>query len=144
MPEYVPVEVSAGVTKNIGAREDASGSPTVYYQEVVPFSRSRSDAYTGTANGTTVTTNLVPVNRFAMQVVGVGGTPTAWVATLEGSLDGTNFTTIGVHSNTTDLINKMRWFSTPTAVKYFRSRMSGLTLSGATNATVYIVGEAGL
>lgn len=141
MPEYVPVEVSAGVTKNIGAREDG----TTYYQEMVPFSRGRSDIYTTTpTSGTVVDVNKVPCNRFAIQVVGVGGTPTVWTVILEGSLEGTLFTEIGQHNNTNDTINKMRWFSAPTAVKYFRSRISALTLSGATNVTVYIVGEAGL
>ena len=96
--------------------------------------------FTGTANGATVDATADPVTQFTVQVVGTGAGASVWDVRLEGSLDGTNFTTILSHTNATG--DKVVLWSGLTLYpsRYFRSRVAGLTLGGATNIVVTILG----
>ena len=95
----------------------------------------RSDTYTATANGTTVTTTRLPLSYFTIQTVATGGV-TSWTILLEGSLDGTNFFTILTASNATPAISTTAAWP----VRYFRSRCSAIVLGGGTNVIAYILG----
>jgi hypothetical protein len=115
----------------------------VHYQLAVPYQQSRSDTFTVAANGTTVDVSDIPVSRFGLQVKGTGATPTAWEVVLEGSLNGTQFTTIATHKNGIDADGATHWQAQPAPAKYFRSRLVSITLGSATNVIATIIGEAG-
>lgn len=103
--------------------------------------KSISDTFTATGNGTTVDCSKQPVESFGIQITSTGGTPTLWTVVLEGSLDGTNFTTILTHTNILG-INVSLWSGAVLSpCLYFRSRVSVLTLGGATNITATIIGK---
>lgn len=97
----------------------------------------RSDTYTTTANGTTVTVATFPLKYFSIQVVQTG-TVTAWDVRLEVSNDGTNFTQLLQHTNATG--SGAMVFSVASPALYFRSRCAGLTLGVGTNVIAYITG----
>lgn len=108
---------------------------------------TRSDTYTTTANGTQVDASTKPCKRFALQVKGTGAAATAWNIILEGSLDGTNYTTILQHatSGNNPPFGAKADGETATAdagpFLYFRSRSAAtLTLGSATNVVATIVG----
>ena len=61
-------------------------------------SETRTDNFSVAGNGVTVDTSLRPLSVFSLGVDGVGGTPTAWQVVLEGSLDGTKWSTILTHT----------------------------------------------
>lgn len=108
---------------------------------VTPYFGTRSDVFTtagGAANGTTVDVSANPVKFFALQVV-KSGAVTVWDVRLEGSIDGTNFTTILTHTNATgDLLTVWQAAGGLNPVRYFRARLVSIT--GGTNVTAYIVG----
>jgi hypothetical protein len=140
MPDYIVIKDSANVDRNVAAK-DVGG---VYHQIFVPFERDRFDVYTVAANGTAVDVSLVPCSRFSMQVKGTGAAAGAWAAVLVGSLDGVNFnTTIVTHASADgDADGATKMLATPSAVKYFRSRVDSLTLGGASNIVITILGQA--
>ena len=107
---------------------------------IVPVTANRSDTYTTTGNGVTVTTSSNPFNTYALQVVGTGAAATTWDVRLEGSLDNVNFTQILQHTNAT--LNGVVVFSGTLLAPalYIRSRCAGLTLGPATNIIAYLVG----
>lgn len=107
----------------------------------VPEISSRSDTYTAAANGTTVNISTHSRQYFAIQVKGTGAAATAWEVVLEGSLDGTNFTTILTHKNTTQADGEVLWLTVPAMCLYFRSRCVSITLGGATNVIATILGR---
>lgn len=108
---------------------------------VVERYASRSDTYTGAANGTTVDASTRPMRAFGMQVKGTGASATSWTVVLEGSLDGTNFTTLLTHTNTTQADGSVLWSSAAhTPCLYFRSRCTAVVLGGATNIVCTILG----
>lgn len=100
----------------------------------------RSDTYTGTGNGTTVDVSTAPLSTFAISVKGTGAAATVWTAVLEGSLDGTNFTTILTHTNVTGDGLSLFIGTAFAPARYFRSRVSALTLGSATNIVIAILG----
>lgn len=113
---------------------------------MVPAFGTRSDTYTGAANGTTVDMSARPCRRFALQVKGTGAAPTAWNVVLEGSLNNAQFTTILEHSNAGEFRNaadgETVYVNTGAPWLYFRSRLVSITLGSATNAVATIVGQA--
>ena len=106
-----------------------------------PLTRSTSDTFTAAGNGTILGLDYA-CKYYSIQVTGTGATPTAWSVVLEGSLEGTNFTTILTHTDTTG--NGKVLFSGTTVYPslYFRSRVVSLTLGSATNIIVKILGVA--
>lgn len=103
------------------------------------YYNTRSDTYTGTANGTTVDISTRPLKSYSVQVKGTGAAATTWDVRLEGSLDGTNFSQILQHTNTTG-DGATLWATTLAPCLYFRSRCTGLVLGSATNIIVTILG----
>ena len=109
----------------------------------MPASRSfqihESDTYTSTGTGIIYGTTYV-LKSFAIQVTGTGATATAWNVVIEGSLNGTNYTTILSHTEATG--NGQILFSSANLYPcvYTRSRVVSLTLGPATNIVVYIAG----
>lgn len=108
---------------------------------------TRSDTYTGAANGTTVDVSTKPCSKFSLQVKGTGAAATAWNVILEGSLDGTTFTQIMQHATSgnnppfgAQADGSTMWVETGPFL-YFRSRSAAtLTLGSATNIVVTIAG----
>lgn len=127
-----------------------SGGSETLVTDTVPMpvkmpSASRADTYTGTGNGTTVDMSTRPCRRFSLQVKGTGAAATAWNVLLEGSLDGTNFTTILQHSSANPLganaDGAVVWTDAGAPFLYFRSRSAAtLTLGSATNIVATIAG----
>jgi hypothetical protein len=104
------------------------------------FSQARSDTYTGTASGTAINVSTgIPKKFFSIQVVGTGAAATSWTVLLEGSQDGTNYTTILTHA-TADLDTTVLW-STAKPCQYYRSRCTAVVLGGATNIVAHIIGS---
>lgn len=106
---------------------------------------TRSDTYTTTANGTQVDASSKPCSKFSLQVKGTGASATAWNVLLEGSLDGTNYTTILQHSSANPLganaDGATVWMDAGAPFLYFRSRSAAtLTLGSATNIIATIAG----
>ena len=107
---------------------------------VVIFSGTRSDSYTTPGTGTVVTATVNPFKGYAMQVSGVGGNPLAWDMRLEGSLDGSYFSQLLLHTTSTG-INEVLWSGTLwSPALYIRSRSAGLMLGTATSVLVTILG----
>lgn len=108
------------------------------------FFSTRSDTYTTTGNGTTVDVSAKPCSQFGLQVKGTGAAATAWNIILEGSLDGTNFTEIGRHSDANPLganADGATVWITGYPCLYFRTRSAAtITLGSATNVVATIVG----
>jgi hypothetical protein len=100
---------------------------------------TRTDTYTGAANGTSVNVSTLGMTRFGIQVIYSGGV-TVHDVVLEGSLDGTNFTTILQHSSALGNVNGETIWTGPVTfpVLYFRSR--GITRTGGTNFAATIIG----
>lgn len=104
---------------------------------------TRSDTFTVTGNGTTVDCSLNPCTNFSVQVKGTGATATLWDVRIEGSNDNVNFTQIIAHTNA-DADGQTKPLAPGTFTSfpclYFRARCAGLTLGGATNIVVTILG----
>ena len=98
-----------------------------------------SDSYTTNSNGVTQNVQIMPVQTFALQVKGVGGTASAWNVALYASLDGVNFspTPLVSHVSGTDTDGAIKYVTASPSL-YYRTVMSGLTLgpSSAVVATV--------
>jgi hypothetical protein len=89
----------------------------------------------------TVDVSGYPLGYFAVQVKGTGAAATTWDVRLEGSLNGTNFSQILAHTNTTG-DGAVLWSGATSSVsRYFRSRCAGLVLGTATNVVVSILGK---
>lgn len=105
-----------------------------------PAFSTQSETFTATGNGTTIDISSTPLKTFTLQVVGTNGTPVVWSVILEGSLDGTNFTTI--LRSTDALGNGIALFSGASSypVLYYRIRCASLTLGLATNIVAKVLG----
>lgn len=99
----------------------------------------RQDTYTAAANGTAYFHAGLAMKYFAVQAKGTGAAATAWDMRLEGSIDGTNYTQLLAHA-TVDGDGVTKWLSTASPCLYFRSRCASITLGGATNVVVTILG----
>jgi len=95
---------------------------------------------TGTGPSDITDVSSEPMSSFTMQVIGVGGTPTLWAVTLEGSLDGVNFSEIMVHTTLLGDGENLYSGTTLFPVNYFRINVTQLTLGPATSITVNILG----
>lgn len=74
--------------------------------------------------------------KFAIQIKGTGGVPTSWSVTLEGSLDGVNWTTLATHNaNDGSLVQAVDKPCT-----HFRGNVGAVTLGPASDINVLIVG----
>lgn len=120
---------------NSAVTQPVSGSVSV----LTPNS-SRTDTFTGAASGISISALTSPFSSFAVQVKGTGGVASVWDIRLEGSLDGTNFSQIVQHTNTTGDGAVVWTGSSKMPAFYFRSRCASITLGLATNVIVTILG----
>jgi hypothetical protein len=74
-------------------------------------------------------------NRYAIQVKGEGAAATTWSVTLEGSLDGKNWTTLATHSAT----DGSTVFAIDKPCLAVRATVGTLTLGSATAIDVYLL-----
>lgn len=77
----------------------------------------------------------------AVSVVGVGGKLTSWTVLLEGSLDGTGWTTLLTH-NTTEGSTVFDTNGAAKPVRYVRVNVTALSLGDASSAKVTAVCKA--
>lgn len=108
-------------------------------QPVIEPFNTRSDTFTTTGNGTTVTVTTAPLSCFSIQVTQTG-TVTSWDVRLEGSLDGTTWTQILQHTQVTGSGTTVYSGSVKSGNLYFRSRCAGLVLGVGTNVVAVILG----
>ena len=84
--------------------------------------------------------NEVGAKFFTIQVKGVGAGATAWTATIEGSNNEVNWSSIVAHG-TADLDATLKNSgATPWAPKFVRINLTGLTLAPATALGVFVNG----
>lgn len=114
----------------------ADGSATDFLDK-----SSRSDTFTASGNGTTVDVSAQGMSRFGLQVVKTG-TVSAWNVVLEGSLNGTHFSTILTHTETAPGDTLTIWVGANAfPALYYRARCVSITLSGGTNVIATIIGK---
>lgn len=101
---------------------------------------TRSDTFGAAGNGTTVVATSTPYKAFSVQVKGTGAAPTSWDVRLEGSLDNSNFTAILTHTTTTGDGVVLYSGAALAPSLYVRSRCAAVTLGGASNIVVTILG----
>lgn len=104
-----------------------------------PAPQTRSDTYTATGAGTAIDATATGQKHFALQVTETG-TVSAWTVTLEGSLDGTTYTTLLTHTKAGDGSGVTITQPQPLPMRYFRSNCTALTLGGGTNVVARILG----
>lgn len=100
------------------------------------------DTYTAVRVGRTIVVDAILPSRFAIQVKGSPDPLSSWTVTLEGSLDGTNFTTLLTHNSGDGSVVFMADSASPKPVRYLRVNVSALTLGPATSALVNVVAKA--
>lgn len=99
-----------------------------------------NEIFTIPATGAIHTPNI-SYRTFAIQVKGTGATPSAWNVVLEGSIDGTNYTPILIHTQA--LTELILWSGTNFyPVSSYRIRVTSLTLGGASNIIVTVLGTS--
>ena len=132
-----------GQVQRVKLQAGADGT-AVDYQH----SATRQDTFTGPGNGTTYGVATQGMEKFSIAVKSTGAVATSWTANAQISLDGTNFTTILIHSNTSPPADDIRvdgqTISTGSnryPALYFRTNVSALSLGGATNIVVTICGR---
>jgi hypothetical protein len=106
---------------------------------VSPVGDSRQDTFTTTANGTAVDVSARPQKHFALQVTETG-TVTSWSVVLEGSLDGTTYSTIMTHTKAANGSGGTIWNPSAVPCRFYRSRCSAIVLGGGTNVVARILG----
>lgn len=136
-----PVPISGTVIANLGTIGAAATETTLAALPSRANSfKTRVDTFTTTANGTTVDLTTFPLAAYAIQVKGTGAIPSLWDVRLEGSLDGTNFSQILQHTNSTGDGAVLYSGAVLSPSLYFRSRCAGLTLGTATGIVVTVLG----
>src|SRR5262249_49281544 len=78
-----------------------------------------------------------PFATYGVQVKGVGAVPTSWTVTLDGSLDGVNWTTLITH-NASD--GSTQWEVTGKPCLAYRVNVSAVTLGSASALAIAAVG----
>jgi len=136
----VAFKKTGGTPRKFASEDDPfpvtiTGTPSVAVGSTP--TQTRSDTYVATATGTTVNATTAPKQNFSLQV-NQTGTVTSWTVVLEGSLDGTNFTTLITHTDA-DGSGTVKTASGKPAL-YFRSRCSAITLGAGTNVIATILG----
>jgi len=100
--------------------------------------QSHSDTFNAIAVGATIDVSQSGLKNFSIQVV-TTGTVTAWSVTLEGSLDGTNFSTLGVVHATADGNKAIKASGTIPSL-YMRANCTAITIVGGSSITATILG----
>lgn len=96
--------------------------------------------FTATGTSDTVDVSNRGLKFYSLQVKGASAAATAWTLTLEGSNDGTNWTTFFTHG-TADVDGTVKQSGTaPLAAKFLRLNLSALTIGAAVSLNVYLSG----
>jgi hypothetical protein len=103
------------------------------------FTALATDTYTTTGSGV-VKAFAFPLKSYSIEVCSTGAPATAWNVTLEGSLDGVNYTTILTHTDGDGDCSTVFTTTSFFPAFYFKSVCNSLTLSPATNIVVTILG----
>jgi len=107
--------------------------------------QGNASTFTAAANGTAIDLGAgTAYKHFSLQVKATGAV-TSWTVVLEGSLDGTNYSTILTHTNAAPgdgllVPTPAAAAFTPHPVRYFRARCSAIVLGGGTNVVATILG----
>lgn len=101
---------------------------------------SDTHSYDATATDTAVDVSDVGYSKWALQVKGTGAAATSWTAVLQVSLDGTNFSTILTHTDSTDDDGSIVAIGTPFPALHYRTSVTALTLGSASAISVTAVG----
>ena len=132
--------LGVGLTTAAEATGDGSLIAILKRLRTLLTGRTRSDTYTGAANGTTVDVSTQGMSRWGIQVKGTGAAPSSWTVHFEVSLNGTNFQSFFTHG-TADGDGTVKWGPAGDyPALYFRSRCSAVALGSATNIVATIVG----
>lgn len=99
---------------------------------------TRPETFTAAATGTAV--SGLPAKYFALQVKATG-TVTSWTVIAEGSLDGTNWTTIVTHTNASG-DGAIVTNSTAFPALYYRTRCTAIVLGSGTNIKIILLAMA--
>lgn len=101
--------------------------------------RQQIDTFISASNGATIDVSTIPLKCFSL-VVAATGPVTSWDIVLEGSINGTNYTTILNHTDT--IGNGETVFSgvLTSPVLYFRTRCQSIVLGSGTNVVVTVLG----
>lgn len=94
-----------------------------------------SDTYTAAAVGATVDVHLKPKSNFTIYGVATGAV-TSWTVALEGSLDGTNFFSIGTITNAGVCVS-----FTGRPFLYYRTHCTAIVLGPGTNVIVNAISK---
>lgn len=132
---------NGNVTVSNGSRILGLAEATSFMQDGLlksPFS-VQSDSYVSTTSGTIVDVSANPLAQFTLSVAPTGAV-VVWTVILEGSLDGTNFTTIATHTNLVGANTAIFSGSNKTHCLYFRTRCLAITLGLGTNVVATVVG----
>lgn len=103
-------------------------------------STNTTNTYFGTSSSPSINAGLLPMKFYALQVLGIGATPTSWTVNLEGSVNNSTFTTILQHTQA--IGDGILLYSGANIYPslYIRSRVSAVSLGGATSIAVTILG----
>lgn len=137
-----------GSAISLGQATMANSLPVVIASDQTPISVTSSatfstNAYTVTTTGmqSTVDIHTTPLKTWSIAIKGTGAVPTSWTVNLEGSLDGTNFTTYLQHTNTTESDGSTLVSGTALMpALYYRVNTTALSLGSATNIVVRVLG----
>jgi hypothetical protein len=100
--------------------------------------RRPQETFTNIATGQIFDVTNRAYKRFSLQVIPTGAV-VSWIVILEGSLDGTIFTPILVHTDTVG--SGITLFGAEdTPVMYFRLRCRAVVLGAGTNLQAYALG----
>lgn len=93
----------------------------------------KSDDFVAASSGASVSVDASTDGTYSLSVNETGGAATSWTVVLEGSLDGTNWTTLITHART-DGVGVMKWPADAIRrpVRYLRARCSAVVLGAAT------------
>lgn len=102
---------------------------------------SQNDTFSGTGNGATIDCSTSPCSNFSL-LVNPTGAVTSWTVVLEGSIDGSHFTTILSQTSVIGAGITVFSGSTTSPSFYFRARCSSLILGLGTNIVSTILGTS--
>lgn len=141
-PELISDIRNGNIVINDGLLDRAYGAAISYLKELFdyPIFQSITDVYTETGSGTIANVFNNPARSFSVTVA-PGGIISSWIVTVEGSLDGINWTSILTHTNITPGLDVILFSATNLSpVLYFRTHCSVLTLGIGTNISVTCLG----
>ena len=99
----------------------------------------QTTTFTATGSGTTIDVSDDPLSKFSLTVVPTGAV-VSWTVVLEGSINGSNFTTILSQTNVIGSGITVFSGNSLSPCLYFRVRCSALVLGLGTNIVATILG----